>query len=194
AGNKVSRAGDVVLTTKGTIGRLALVDEHTDVFVYSPQLCFWRSLQPHKLVPRFLYYSLQSEDLRHQMSWSAAQTDMAPYVSLTDQRNAFEISVPDVITQLEIGNLLGSLDDKIELNRRMNETLEAMAQAIFRDWFVDFGPTRRKLAGITDPVEIMGGLVQDAARAAELDKLFPDALGEDGLPVGWERQLLGDAY
>ncbi len=70
----------------------------------------------------------------------------------------------------------------------MNETLEAMAQAIFKDWFVDFGPTRRKLSGITDPAAIMGGLTPDAIRATELAALFPDALGDDGLPVGWSEK------
>lgn len=86
--------------------------------------------------------------------------------------------------------MLGALDDKIELNRRMNETLEAMAQAIFRDWFVDFGPVRRKLEGATDPVAILGGLMPDPARAAELAGLFPDGLGEDELPLGWSEKPL----
>ena len=99
------------------------------------------------------------------------------------------IPLPPYSEQVAIAELLGSLDDKIELNRRMNETLEAMAQAIFRDWFVDFGPTRRKLAGITDPVEIMGGLVQDAP-ARRTGALFPDALGDNGLPEGWEERPL----
>jgi type I restriction enzyme S subunit len=84
------------------------------------------------------------------------------------------------------------LDRKIELNRRMNETLEAMAQAIFRDWFVDFGPVRRKLEGATDPVAIMGGLVTDPVRAAELAGLFPGELGEDELPLGWSERPIGD--
>jgi type I restriction enzyme S subunit len=91
-----------------------------------------------------------------------------------------------------IADLLGSLDDKIELNRRMNETLEAMAQAIFRDWFVDFGPTRRKMAGTTDPVSIMGGLTPDPARAEELAAVFPNELGDDGSPQGWAERSLGD--
>src|SRR5690606_41426168 len=103
-----------------------------------------------------------------------------------------EISVPDVITQLETGNLLGSLDDKIELNRRMNETLEAMAQAIFRDWFVDCGPTRRKLEGATHPVTIMCGLVTDPTRAQELADLFPATLGNDGLPEGWATERVDE--
>lgn len=67
-----------------------------------------------------------------------------------------------------------------------------MAQAIFRDWFVDFGPVRRKMAGATDPIAIMGGLTPDPARAAELAALFPDALGDDDLPVGWQLLALSD--
>ncbi|KRE14236.1 hypothetical protein ASE66_12605 [Bosea sp. Root483D1] len=88
--------------------------------------------------------------------------------------------------------VLGALDDKIELNRRMNETLEAIAQAIFKDWFVNFGPTRRRLAGTTDAVATMGGLTPDATRATELAALFPDTLGDDGLPVGWRLEPLLD--
>lgn len=86
--------------------------------------------------------------------------------------------------------MLGSLDDKIELNRKMNETLEAIAQAIFRDWFVEFGPTRRKQDGATDPITIMGGLVQDTERAQALADLFPATLGDDSLPEGWESKSL----
>lgn len=87
--------------------------------------------------------------------------------------------------QSRIADVFCSLDDKVELNRRTNETLEAMAQAVFRDWFVDFGPTRRKIEGATDPVVVVGGLVTDAERAQGLADLFPATLGEDGLPEGW---------
>jgi type I restriction enzyme S subunit len=72
----------------------------------------------------------------------------------------------------------------------MNETLEGMAQAIFRDWFVDFGPVRRKLAGASVPTAILGGLIADPAQAANVAALFPDTLGDDGLPVGWEPNTL----
>lgn len=95
------------------------------------------------------------------------------------------IMLPAYSEQEAILSVLASLDDKIELNRRMNETLEAMAQAIFRDWFVDFGPVRRKLAGVTDPVEIMGGLVPDLDRANELAGLFPNRVADGELPAGW---------
>ncbi|WP_292390540.1 restriction endonuclease subunit S [Mesorhizobium sp.] len=94
--------------------------------------------------------------------------------------------------QNAIAELLGAIDDKIELNRRMNETLEAMAQAIFRDWFVDFGPTRRKIDGAPDPFEIMGGLVADPDRARQMADLFPASMGDNGLPEGWHHDRLGN--
>lgn len=74
----------------------------------------------------------------------------------------------------------------------MNETLEAMAQATFRDWFVDFGPTRRKIAGAADPVEIMGGLVTDPDRAHQLADLFPATISDDGLPESWTARPASD--
>jgi type I restriction enzyme, S subunit len=61
-----------------------------------------------------------------------------------------QLDVPPPEEQRAIGRVLGALDDKIDLNRRMNETLEAMARAIFKDWFIDFGPTRAKMEGL-DP-------------------------------------------
>ena len=70
--------------------------------------------------------------------------------------------------------ILGALDDKIELNRRMNETLEAMARAIFRDWFVDFGPTHAKMEGRAPYL------------VPEIWSLFPDRFDDEGRPEGWK--------
>lgn len=86
---------------------------------------------------------------------------------------ALPIPVFERQTQDAIAKILGGLDEKIELNRRMNETLEASARALFRDWFVDFGPTRAKAEG------------RPAYLAPDLWSLFPDRLGDDGVPVGW---------
>ena len=90
------------------------------------------------------------------------------------------LCIPYLSEQRKIASVLGALDDKIELNRRMSETLEAMAQAIFKDWFVDFGPTRAKAEG------------RSAYFAQEIWDLFPDALDEEGKPVGWRVSVLGD--
>lgn len=140
----------------------------------------------HGNSPRFVYYFLKMLDLAAHNSGSAQPSLNRNYIA------PIKIKVPDRPEQDDIVNLLGSLDDKIELNRRMNETLEAMAQAIFRDWFVDFGPTRRKIDGATDPVEIMGGLVADPDKARKLADLFPAKLGDDGLPEGWIETPIGD--
>lgn len=91
AGGKVSRAGDVAFTSKGTIGRFARVTQLTPRFVYSPQVCYWRSRDESRLHPAVLYCWMQSDELKQQIDAVAGQTDMAPYVSLRDQR---EMLVP----------------------------------------------------------------------------------------------------
>ena len=89
----------------------------------------------------------------------------------------FEVPILSLEVQRAIAALLGALEDKIELNRRMNETLEAMARAIFKDWFVEFGPTRAKAGGRAPYL------------APELWDQFPDAL-DDEKPVGWSFDTL----
>jgi type I restriction enzyme S subunit len=90
--------------------------------------------------------------------------------------------VPPLADQLKIASLLGSLNDKIELNRRMNETLEAIARAIFKDWFVDFGPTRAKTEGRTPYL------------APDIWSLFPNRLDSEGKPEGWEMRTLSEFF
>jgi type I restriction enzyme, S subunit len=94
AGSKVSRPGDVAFTSKGTVGRFARVDDRTLKFVYSPQVCFWRSLDPVRLHPALLYLMMRSPAFRAQIDTAAGQTDMAPYVSLQDQRRMVLPTLP----------------------------------------------------------------------------------------------------
>ena len=108
-----------------------------------------------------------------------------PHIS-AGQIKDFQFLLPEYAEQEAIAETLGALDDKIEVNRRMNGTLEAMARAVFRDWFVDFGPTRRQMAGASDPHAILGGLIQNPEEAHRLAPLFPATLGDEGLPEGWE--------
>ncbi|QSR17356.1 restriction endonuclease subunit S [Novosphingobium sp. KA1] len=142
-----------------------------------------------ELRPRYLAYWANSLAAHHIGSNLVGAVQQHFNVGAARQ---MPISLPLVEEQDRILSVLGTMDDKIELNRRMNETLEGMAQAIFRDWFVDFGPVRRKAAGETDAVAIMGGLTPDPARAANLAALFPDAFGDDALPVGWTETAIGD--
>jgi len=128
---------------------------------------------------RWLYFAVQFHKLGH-------IDDGSPIPSTTRAAvYARDLMVPSVAEQDEIAKALGSLDDKIDLNRQMNTTLEAMAQAIFKDWFVDFGPTRRKADGETDPVKILGGLIPDSAKAQKVVTPFPDTFDDNGLPVSW---------
>jgi type I restriction enzyme S subunit len=93
--------------------------------------------------PEFVYYWLMAhvEELKRHASGST-------FRELSGSALArITISIPDQATQRAIAHILGTLDDKIELNRRMNETLEAMARAIFKSWFVDFEPVRAKMEG-----------------------------------------------
>lgn len=148
-GDKVSQPGDVVFTSKGTVGRLAFVHSTTPRFIYSPQLCYWRSLDPEAIDARWLYFWMHGGEFGYQVAGLKGQTDMADYVSLSDQRN-MEVSLPPIDVQRAIASVLGALDDKIEQNRRTAQALEKLARAIFRAWFVDFEPVKAKAAGTTN--------------------------------------------
>ena len=100
-----------------------------------------------------------------------------------------KVRVPPLQEQRAIAHILGTLDDKIELNRRMSETLEAMARALFKAWFVDFEPVRAKLAGRWQRGQSLPGL------PAHLYDLFPDRLVDSELgeiPEGWKVGTLGN--
>ena len=178
AGDKISQAGDVVFTSKGTVGRLALVRETTPRFVYAPQICFWRTLDPALLDGRWLYYWMFGKDFGQQMSAVKGQTDMADYVSLGDQRR-MEIRLPPIDEQHAIAGVLGALDDKIEQNQQTAQALERLARATFQACFVDFEPVKAKAAG-ADSFPSMPQHVFDS-----LPTRFVDS--EIGpVPEGWE--------
>lgn len=115
---------------------------------------------------------------------------------------SFSLSVPPLPEQRTIAHILGTLDDKIELNRRMNETLEAMARSLFKSWFVDFDPVRRNaararhppsLAALPHPLPLGEGRGEGSVEA--LDRLFPDSFEDSELgeiPRGWEVKLIGE--
>jgi len=172
---------DVLITLVGSIGQVAIAPK---------SIAGWNLARAVGLIPtpdrhhaEWIFYTLQSPNAQNYIRKYANTTVQATF-NLKDLAN-FPIPYPNASQRERILEVLSSLDQKIELNRRMNETLEAMAQAIFRDWFVDFGPTRRKLKGAIDPVTILGGLVQDAERAQALADHFPATLVDDELPEGW---------
>ena len=129
----------------------------------------------------FLRYWFVTRETQNHLLALASAGATRPALTKTMLEN---LTVPDVgiDDQRAIAAVLSALDDKIELNRRMNETLEASARALFRDWFVDFGPTRAKAQG------------RPAYLAPDLWSLFADALDDEGKPEGWGWGALGDIF
>lgn len=126
----------------------------------------------------FIYYLARLPEFRTYAEKRMEGTSGRQRVSWQSIRD-FPLSLPSKFARAEIGNILASIDDKIELNQRMNETLEAMARVLFKSWFVDFDPVRAKAEGRKPE-----GM--DAATAA----LFPAAFNDDGLPDGWQQTTL----
>lgn len=179
----IGAGGDVLLSHKGTVGKLAFVPINAPPFVCSPQTTFWRALDQNKIDRRYLYYYLCSDEFTQQLASRKGETDMADYVSLTAQRE-LTVLLPPIYAQRAIARILGTLDDKIELNRRLNRTLEAMAKAMFRSWFMDFEPVSAKREG-RKPVGM------DDATAA----LFPEHFHETemgSIPAGWRSGSTAD--
>jgi type I restriction enzyme S subunit len=127
-GYKLSQSGDVLLTTKGTVGRRAIMPSLPAEFAYSPQLCFFRALDD-SIDNRWLYYWLGGSEFWQQAAGVAQQTDMAPYISLRDLR-AIEIEPPPIEEQRGIAATLGALDDKIESNHRLSDLVLDLAEAL----------------------------------------------------------------
>lgn len=101
----------------------------------------------------------------------------------TDELKSLEVLLPAESEQQAIAHILGTFDDKIELNRRMNDTLKAMAQALFKSWFVDFDPVRAKAEG------------RDTGLPSHVADLFPDSFEDSALgevPAGWEVRSLDE--
>jgi type I restriction enzyme S subunit len=173
-------AGTVLVTSRAPIGYAAIAKNP----IATNQ--GFRNLIPKPgFDSEFLYYWVKAhvEELQRYASGSTFQ-------ELTGTALAqIRICVPPLPEQRAIAHILGTLDDKIELNRRMSETLEAMGRALFKAWFVDFEPVRAKMEGRWQRGQSLPGL------PAHLYDLFPDRLVESELgeiPEGWEVKRIGD--
>lgn len=129
-GSKLSEPGDVLLTTKGTVGRVAIYPEDAEQCVYSPQLCYFRVLDQAVVHPRFLAFWFMSDEFSEQALRRANNTDMAPYVNLRDI-SSLRISLPDIASQRSIADVLGALDDKIAANDRTIALMDEIAWNVF---------------------------------------------------------------
>lgn len=175
------RRGDIVFSRVGSVDRRALVREAEDGWLFSGR-CLRVRPNRDKIDPGYLSYFFGLPSFKEHIRAMAVGATM-PSLN-TDILSNVVIRYPrDVNEQRAIAHILSTLDDKIDLNRRLNETLEAMARAIFQAWFVDFEPVRAKMEGRWRRGEFLPGL------PAHLYDLFPERLIESELgpiPVGWE--------
>ena len=135
----------------------------------------------------FIRYVLEGPDFQRQAEMVGARKRHTSFRA--DDLKNMTLRIPPLPNSGPSPNVLGTLDDKIELNRRMNETLEQMARALFKSWFVDFDPVRAKMEGRWRPGQSLPGL------PAHLYDLFPSRLVPSELgpiPEGWEIRTVGE--
>ena len=174
--------GDIIFTKKGTLGQVGIVpaSEHPRYLLSSNQM---RLRVDHNLAnPEFVYYALANKDAIERIIRESEHTGV-PKINLAYIRR-FRIPLPPRDTQDEVAGIAAALDGRIELLKQANATLEAIAQALFKSWFVDFDPVRAKQQGI-----LPAGMGEATAA------LFPDSFEESAplpYPFGWQMGKVED--
>jgi type I restriction enzyme, S subunit len=176
-------AGDLIFPHRGAIGLVGIVPvDDFDRYMLSTSLM--KLSCNHDLVdPIYVLYFFRSPRGRHALLRHASTVGTPGIGQPLSSLRSIELPLPPLTEQRAIAHILGTLDDKIELNRRMSETLEAMARALFKSWFVDFDPVRAKAEG------------RDPGLPEPLADLFPARLVDSELgevPEGWSVGYIGD--
>ena len=174
-GNCEALPGDLVFTAAGSLGQVGLIpisSLYPRYIISNKQLR--ARLDKHHVDPLFAFYWFASPRMIEYVQQRNTGSSV-PLINLSVLR-ALPLPLPPLSEQRAIAHILGTLDDKIELNQRMNATLEEMARALFKSWFVDFDPVRAKIEG------------RDTGLPREIADLFPDGFEESAageVPVGW---------
>lgn len=179
----VLSAGDVIVTmtdlskAADTLGYSAIVPTSKTRFLHNQRIGKVTPKSEEVFLP-FIAWVMRTLPYRNEIVGAATGSTVKHSSPSRILSHKFKLPLP--LEQRAIASVLGALEDKIELNRRMNETLEATARAIFKDWFVDFGPTRAKMEGRAPYL------------APDVWSLFPDRLDDGGKPDGWKPRPVGD--
>jgi type I restriction enzyme S subunit len=174
------KPNDLIISCSGTVGRVSVIEEEHPLGIISQALLILRPITD-VLLPRFLYYFLTSPQGQSELlnaSHGAVQQNIAPRAVV----EKISTPMPSLGEQKQIIGLLGVFDDKIALLRETNATLEAIAQVLFKSWFVDFDPVRAKTEG-RDPEGV----------PPEVADLFPSEFEDSELgeiPKGWRVRSL----
>ena len=197
----ILKEDDIVFGRKGAVERSAQVQANEDGYFLGSDGIRVR-LAPESCSPKFISYQLQDPAHKEWMIQHAAGTTMPSLNEGIIRR--IPILLPPLPEQKAIAHILGSLDDKIELNRKMNATLESMAQALFNSWFVDFDPVIDNALAAGNPIpdefaeraEVRRQALANGAANREAAKQFPDSFQETEemgwIPEGWEVKSIAD--
>ncbi len=177
----VPRWGDIILSREAPLGNVGQILDDKPICLGQRLIHF----RPDERIvdARFLLYAFLSPQVQHELHSHGGTGSVVDNLRMQHARE-LKLPIPPLDVQKRIADILGSLDDKIALNRRLNATLEALARALFKSWFVDFDPVRAKAAG-RQPAGM------DAATAA----LFPDGFEETEIgevPRGWSALVTND--
>lgn len=189
--DKIIQRGDILITMSGNrfdgssdtwVGKVAQFNEEGK-FLLNQRVGILRPKPGTKLDQRFFSYFLSADSYQKEFiaiaTSSGGQANLSPLQILNAR-----MQVPPLLEQKTIAYVLGTLDDKIELNRKMNETLEGIARAIFKSWFVDFDPVRAKMEG-KQPVGM------DAETAGQFPCRF-EQIDQEEIPKSWKLGRLGE--
>ena len=173
-----TKPGDIVFSTVRPVQRHhGLISDTPENFLVSTGFHVFKG-QDGLADTSYIYWYLTQNYITEYLQ-TVAEHNASAYPSLRPSDiEDLQCLLPPLSVQHAIARTLDTLDSKIDANQKINETLEAMAQAIFRDWFVNFGPTRAKMEGRAPYL------------APDLWKLFPDKLDNKGKPEGWESKPL----
>lgn len=178
---RIVRPQDSILSTVRPGNRAyAFLQKPLDNLIVSTGFAVLRA-RPGKADPRYLYYLATCDPIISYLASIAEEKTAYPSVNPDDIAECV-VPIPPLAEQRDISHVLGRLDDKIELDRRMSETLEASARGLFKSWFVDFDPVRAKAEAV------------DVGLAKDLADLFPDQFEDSELgpiPDGWEVSSIG---
>ena len=172
--------GDLLLSSSASLGRVSEVDESTAGAVAYTGIIRMRPSNAI-MTKGFIRYFLQSRLFSHQIERSATGSVIKHFGPM--HLKQMGITLPPIEDQKAIAHILGTLDDKIDLNQKINQTLEEIAKAIFKSWFVDFDPVRAKVAG------------RPTGLSPEISDLFPDELVDSEIgeiPKGWSVGAIAD--
>lgn len=175
--------GDVVFTHRGNIGQVSYIPKNSEYkkYIVSQSQFFIRPI-PSVVSPEYLTYYFISPEGQTKLRANLSQTGVPAMAQPTTYVKSLEIPLPSLEIQKAITNILGSLDEKIELNTKVNEKLEGIAQALFKSWFIDFDPAKAKAEG------------RDTGLPEHISSLFPASFVDSELgqiPEGWNISVLG---